>query len=203
MTWHAQLNCQRSTPPDGKSGPLNRGDSNDDRTSSSPNRSVGIYPTGQLLRLRLHLAFVKSFSEFFFCGPSAARLEGLWSAGRRCSQLRHDHPGHNPERADAPLHRPTAVWGCAVPSNYSGLWPLPPIYQKQQELLLLFLERPLVKSNRNDFRSGNRIGSPVGSLNEANWAGFQIAATPEPSSMLLFLTGALGLLVVIRRRLVA
>jgi len=168
MTWHAQLNCQRSTPPDGKSGPLNRGDSNDDRTSSSPNRSVGIYPTGQLLRLRLHLAFVKSFSEFF-CGPSAARLEGLWSAGRRCSQLRHDHPGHNPERADAPLHRPTAVWGCAVP-------------------------RPLVKSNRNDFRSGNRIGSPVGSLNEANWAGFQIAATPEPSSMLLFLTGALGLL---------
>jgi len=65
MTWHAQLNCQRSTPPDGKSGPLNRGDSNDDRTSSSPNRSVGIYPTGQLLRLRLHLAFVKSFSEFF------------------------------------------------------------------------------------------------------------------------------------------
>ena len=114
MTWHAQLNCQRSTPPDGKSGPLNRGGSNDDRTSSSPNRSVGIYPTGQLLRLRLHLAFVKSFSEFFFCGPSAARLEGLWSAGRRCSQLRHDHPGHNPERADAPLHRPTAVWGCAV-----------------------------------------------------------------------------------------
>jgi hypothetical protein len=69
MTWHAQLNCQRSTPPDGKSGPLNRGDSNDDRTSSSPNRSVGIYPTGQLLRLRLHLAFVKSFSEFFFAAP--------------------------------------------------------------------------------------------------------------------------------------
>ena len=73
MTWHAQLNCQRSTAPDGKSGPLNRGDSDGYRTNSPPNRSVGIVPHGAIVKTTPALRVCQECFRFFSCGSVLLR----------------------------------------------------------------------------------------------------------------------------------
>jgi hypothetical protein len=64
------------------------------------------------------------------------------------------------------------------------------------------LFRGLVADSSGNIQGvGTGIGSDVGVTNEADWAGFQIAATPEPSGLLLLATGVSGLCSPLRRKL--
>ena len=73
LTWHAQLNCQRSRLPDRMSGPLIRGGSDGDPTSSPPNRSVGIVPHGAIVKTTPALRVCQECFRFFSCGSVLLR----------------------------------------------------------------------------------------------------------------------------------
>jgi hypothetical protein len=60
----------------------------------------------------------------------------------------------------------------------------------------------VVSNSQGDISGvGTGVGSSVGTMNEANWSGFQLVQVPEPSSLVLLGTGLFGLLGTFKKKL--